>query len=379
MITIRRAHWIMTGHTGHHLPGSLVNHLVSHGMAELPLGQMTARAYLVAVIPQHGQPVGAMDLVAFTARADRRVPMLALRIPGESILMARLAHLVARGLQHFFVVPGMGAVTQDTTVFRAGEHMIMRGHHGGLHARVAPQTGFAPGVLLSPMTGIAFFFGKRLMQMLPDKPLARAAMGVMTGQAAAELAWKAAMPGTALRLLMTGQAQGIGIHLEKLVVFCLMGLVANSTLPLGKGFVADSLRFCHLLMANKACFRQIFPEQAIMPSGMGRMAAKTFSISHRLVHHPFGKFGFGPLMAGVAERRPLSLQQSRIFGHMRIMAISALALGHRTMGEFAGEVFLVMALVANLTGQCNRAGKPGEQAEYQQNNKQAPHQLFLPG
>lgn len=147
-----------------------------------------------------------MDLVAFTARADRRVPMLALRITGESILMAGLAHLVARGLQHFFVVSGMGAVAQDTTVFRAGEHMVMRGHHGGFHACMAPQTGFAPAILLSPMTGIAFFLGKRLMQMLPDKPLARASMGVMTGKAAAEFARKAAMPSTALRLLMTGQA-----------------------------------------------------------------------------------------------------------------------------------------------------------------------------
>jgi len=304
---MRRTHWIMAGHTGHHLPGSLVNHLVTHGMAELPLGQMAARADLVAVIPQHGQPVGAMDLMTVTARTDRRVPMLALRITGESILVTGLAHLVARGLQHFFVVSGMGAVAQDTTVFRSGEHMIMRGHHGGFHACVAPQTGFAPGIVLSPMTGIAFLFGKRLMQMLPDKALSGAAMRVMTGKTAAEFARKAAMPGTALRLLMTGQAQGIGFHLEKLVVFCLMGLVADGTLPLGKGFVADSLRFCHLLMADKTCFRQIFPEQAIMPRSMGRMAAKTFSISHRLVHHPFGKFGFGPLMAGVTERRPLSL------------------------------------------------------------------------
>lgn len=86
-----------------------------------------------------------------------------------------------------------------------------------------------------------------------------------------------------------------------------MGLVANSALPLGKWFVADSLGLCHLLMADKACFRQIFPEQAIMPRSMGRMAAKTFSISNRLVHHPFGKLGFGPRMAGVTERRPLSL------------------------------------------------------------------------
>jgi len=355
----------MTGHTGHHLPGSLVNHLVAHGMAELPLGQMAARADLVAVIPQHGQPIGAVNLVAVAAGIDFGMPMLALRIPGESILVTGLAHLVARGLQYFLVVSGMGAVTQNTTVFRSGEHMIMRGHHGGFYACVAMQAGFAPGILLSPMTGIAFFFGKRLVQMLPDKPLARAAVGVMAGKTAGELARKAAMPGTALRLLMTGEAQGIGFHLEKLVVFCLMGLMADSTLPLGKGFVADSLGFCHLLMADKACFRQIFPEQAIMPRGMGSMAAKTFSITDRLVHHPFGKLGFGSLMAGIAKRCSLSLQQPGIFGHMGIMAVSALALGHRAMGEFAAEVFLVMALVANLIGQCHRAGKPGEQAEYQ--------------
>lgn len=340
---------------------------------------MTPRAHLVAVFPQHGQAIRTMDLMTLVAGIDGRMPMLAPGGPGKSILVAGLANFVARGLQHFLVVSGMGAVTQDAAVFRSGEHMIMRGHHGGLHACVAPQTGFAPGILLRSMTGIAFFFGKRLMQMLPDKTLARAAVGIMTGQTAAEFARKAAMPSTALRLLMTGQAQDIGFHLEKLVVFCLMGLVTDGALALGKWFVADGLRLCQILMANKTRLRQVLSEQSVMPRSMGSVTTKAFPVTDRLVHHPFGKLCFRTFVAGITKLRALSLQQPGIFRHMRVMTISALTLRHRAMGEFAGEVLLLMALVANLIGQRDRTGKPGEQTEYQQNNEQAPHQLFLPG
>lgn len=41
----------MAGHTGHHLPGALVDHLVANGMAELALGQMATGTDLIAVIP----------------------------------------------------------------------------------------------------------------------------------------------------------------------------------------------------------------------------------------------------------------------------------------------------------------------------------------
>lgn len=66
----------------------------------------------------------------------------------------------------------MGGVALDTTVFSPGEHMIMRRHHAGFHSGMAPQTGFAPGILLLPVAGIALVFGVGLMEMLPDKPLA---------------------------------------------------------------------------------------------------------------------------------------------------------------------------------------------------------------
>lgn len=305
--------------------------------------------------------------------------MQALGSTGKSVFMAGLAYLVARGLQHFFVVCGMRTVTQDAAVFRPGEHMIMRCHHAGLHSRVTAQTSVASGVLLRAMTGIAFFFGKRLMQMLPDKTLARTSMGIMARKTTAQFAWEATMPSAVLRLLMTGQAQGIGFHLKKLTVFCLMGLVTNSTLALGKGFMADGLGLCQFLVADKTCFSQVLSEQAVIPCSMGSMTTKAFSVTDRLVHHSFGKLCFRTLVARVTKFRSLSLQQSGIFRHMRVMTISALTLGHRTMGEFTGKILLVMALVANLAGQRDRTGKPGEQAEYQQNNKQAPHQLFLPG
>lgn len=298
---------------------------------------------------------------------------------GKSVFVAGLTNLVARGFQHLLVVCGMGAVTQDAAVFRSGEHMIMRRHHAGFHSCVTPQTGFASGLLLRAMTGIAFLFGKRLMQMLPDKTLARASMGIMTGKTTAQFAWKTTMSRAALRLLMTGQAQGVGFHLEKLTVFCLMGLMTDSTLALGKRFMADGLWLCQFLVADKTCFSQVLSEQAVIPCSMGSMTTKAFSVTDRLVHHSFGKLCFRTLVARVTKFRSLSLQQSGIFRHMRVMTISALALGHRAMGEFTGEVLLVMALVANLIGQRDRTGKPGEQAEYQQNNKQAPHQLFLPG
>jgi hypothetical protein len=369
----------MAGHTGHHLPGALVDHLVADGMAELALGQMATGTDLVAIIPQHGQPVRAMYLMAFAAGVDPRVPMPALRIAGIGVHMTGLAYLVAGILQHFFIIRGMGTVTLDTAIFRSGDHMIMRRHHAGLHPRMTPQTGLVPGILLLPMTGIAFVLGVGLVKMLPDKPLAGAAMGIVTGKTAAELAGKATMPGTVLRLLMTGETQSSGFHLEELAVFGLMGLVTDRTLALGKGFMGYSLRRCQFLVTDKTGFRQAFSKQTIMGCGVRSMAGQAFSIPNRHMHHPFDKLGFRPPMARVTERGAFPLQQPWIFGDMGVMAISTLALGHRAMGKLAAEILPGMARVANLFGHCDRTGEPDEQAEYSQSNKQAPHQLFLPG
>lgn len=326
---------------------------------------MTPRTHLVAVVPQHGQTVRSMDLMALAAGIDGRMPMQAPGGTGKSILVAGLANLVARSFQHLLVVRGMRAVAQNAPVFHPGEHMIMRGHHAGLHSCVTPQTGIASVFLLGAMAGIAFFLGKRLMQMVPDKPLARASMGIMTGKTPAQFAWEPTVPSTALRLLMTGQAQGIGFHLKKLTVFCLMGLMTDRTLSLGKRLMAHGLGFCQFLMADKTCFSQALPEQTVMPGSVGGMAAKAFPVADRLVHHPLGKLCFRTLVARVTKLRALALQQSGIFRHMRVMTISALALGHRAMGEFAGEILPFVALVANLIGQRDRTGKPGGQADYQ--------------
>ena len=162
----------MTGHTGHLLPGARVNHLLAHRMTELALGQMATCAHLVAIIPKHRQPVGAMHLMTVTARLDAGVAILALCITGKSVFMALLTHLVARVSQHVFIIRGMGAVTEDATVFRPGQHMIMRGHHAGFHAGMTPQADFASGTLLMPVTRVAFFFGKGRMLILADKTLA---------------------------------------------------------------------------------------------------------------------------------------------------------------------------------------------------------------
>jgi len=301
MKPIRGTHWIMTGHTGHHLAGALINHLVTHGMAELALGQMTARTDLVAVIPQHRKPIRAMHLMTVAAGIDIWVPMPTLGITVKGVLVAGLTHLVAGSLEHFLIIPGMGAVTHYTAVLRPSEHMIMRGHHGGFHSRMTTQAGIASDILLLPMTGIAFLFHIGLMQMLSNNPRACTAMGIMTGKTAADLAGKSTMPTTVLRLRMTGQTQGIGFHLQKLAVFRLMGLVTGIALALGKGFMGHGLGFCQIRMAGKAGFRQAFSEQPVMARGMGRMAAQTFTIPNRLVYHPLGKLGFRALMAGVTE------------------------------------------------------------------------------
>ena len=172
MVTMLRTHGVMAGHTGHHLPGALVDHLVANGMAELALGQMATGTDLIAIIPQHRQPIRAMDLMAVATGIDIWVPMPALGIPGKSVFMAGLAHLVAGSLQHFFIVSGMGTMTHYTAVFRPGEHMVVRRHHGGFHACMTPQACLASDILLLAMTGITFFFGIGLMQILPDNPLA---------------------------------------------------------------------------------------------------------------------------------------------------------------------------------------------------------------
>lgn len=64
---------------------------------------------------------------------------------------------------------------------------------------------------------------------------------------------------------------------------------------------------------------------------------------------------------------------------MGVMTISALALGHRGMDGLAGKILPGMTGKANLSGQGDRTGKPGAQAEYSKGYKQAPHQLLLPG
>ena len=204
-------------------------------------------------------------------------------------------------------------------------------------------------------------------------------MGIMTGKAATDLARKATMPGTVLRLRMAGQTQGPGFHLEKLTVFCLVGLVADITLPLGKGFMGHGLGLCQLLMTAETGLRQVFPEQAIMAGSMRSMAAQTFSISNRLVHHPFGKLEFRPLVACVTELGTFFHQQPGIFGNMRIMTIAAFPLRHRGMDGLPRKILPVMTRVAHISGQDDRSSEPGEQAEYSQSDKQTPHQLFLPG
>ena len=112
---------------------------------------------------------------------------------------------------------------------------------------------------------------------------------------------------------------------------------------------------------------------------MRSMTAQTFSITNRLVHHPFGKLEFSPLVTRVTERGSLPLQQPGIFGYMWIMTIAAFALRHRGMDGLPRKILPVMTRVAHISGQDDRSSEPGEQAEYSQSDKQTPHQLFLPG
>jgi len=116
-----------------------------------------------------------------------------------------------------------------------------------------------------------------------------------------------------------------------------------------------------------------------MGRGVRSMAGQAFPIPDRHMHHPFDKFGFRPPMARITKPGALLLQQPGIFGDMGVMAISTLALGHRAMDKLTGEILSGMTRIANLSGQGGRTGKPGEQAEYSQSYKQAPHQLLLPG
>jgi len=44
-------------------------------------------------------------------------------------------------------------------------------------------------------------------------------MGIVARKTATDFTGKSTMPSTVLRLLMTGETQGIGFHLQKLSVF----------------------------------------------------------------------------------------------------------------------------------------------------------------
>lgn len=50
-------HGMMTTYTGHHLPGALVNDLLSYRMSEFPLGLVTPGASIVSSVPEHGQVI----------------------------------------------------------------------------------------------------------------------------------------------------------------------------------------------------------------------------------------------------------------------------------------------------------------------------------
>jgi len=372
------AHGVMTGDAGHGLAGALVNDLVPHRVAELSLGEVAGRADLVAVGLEHGHPVRTVHLVAFAAGADGRVAVQASGGAGKGLGVAGLADLVAAALEHGFVIAGVRAVALGAAVVQAGDHVVVGLEHAGLDPLVAGKAGVAARGLAA-VAGGAVFPGKGRMQMLPENALAAAAMRIVAGKAAGDPAGEALVAGASLDLGMAAQAEGVGFQLEQAAVLGLVGLVAGGALAPGKGGVRHCRLPGQLLVAGETAFGQGTPEQAGMVGAVGRMALQAFPLPHRPMHLALAELDLGPLVAAVAEFGATGLEQARMLCRVRVVALPALALGQGRMAVPGAEILALMAGEAGFLGQGRGGGKADKQNEHPENNRQRPHQFFLPG
>lgn len=354
-----RSHRRMAADTVDHLTGAGITHLLPNRMGEFALILMTAGTNRVAVTPEHGELIGAVDVMAFGACPGILVTVKLGIIVGHGIGMTVPADLTFSAKQHFPVVGRMGRMTAGARIPRRTGQMTVNLIHFIGNRSVAAQTNRRAVLLLAAAVAIIATFGKGSMQNITDQTLPVATMGTVTGQAVCHRGRIVRVPGRDRTGRVAGQADLVRFVLQQLIELRLMGPVTGKTLALSIGGMGVFEFFRQFLMAPIAGFRQLVAQQSLPATGMGLMAGQTLAGTHRLMDGSLTESLLFPLMTFITEISPFPVQQPLEMGDMGIMAAVALAVAQRLMDDRVGEFFLFVTIEA--CGFCNRM--PGQKKD----------------
>ena len=123
-------------------------------------------------------------------------------------------------------------MTFHATIF-SGKHMGVWGEHllsdSGMTGEAQLR---ALGIFLAMARGAGLFIWR--MEILSYETFTAAAMGIMAGEALADLIWKALVAFQAVRLSMATQAKRITVLFQELIIISIMRLMAGDTVSAGR-------------------------------------------------------------------------------------------------------------------------------------------------
>ena len=173
-------HGMMTTHTGHHLPGALVNDLLSYRMSEFPLGLVTAGAGVVSPVLEHGKVIGTVNGVTLLAIKGLGMDIKSVLVPVEAVFVTAPADLLLAPFEQTRCIPGVGAVTRSATVPLLIQKVAMDGQDILFYFLMATQAGFRSRTALGVTFGTSFFKG--LVEDVSYHGLAAASVWVVAGK-----------------------------------------------------------------------------------------------------------------------------------------------------------------------------------------------------
>ena len=263
--------------------------------------------------------------------------------PDNGCLMATAAGAALGPFEQTWTVSRMRAVTVGAAVCSPAYHMVMGTLQGGTHIFMTGKTIFLTQFAFSVAECTTLRVG--LMQDVADQAPPFTAMRIMTGKALLGLYRKISMAGL---YLLGGMATGAEIgdrFSQQMIVFGIVRIMTGRALALGIGPMGYLILRLQILMAGKTYTGAGFPDQQALDSGgMRLMTHKTLPAMDRSVNDALLKIFFLPVMTTITQICRLCGEQFVKPGHMRIMAVGAIPLGHRLMDYLVGKVFLVVAL-----------------------------------
>ncbi len=209
-------HGVVTGDTGKHLSGMLVEHFRSHRMGEVALSFVALYADCITVIFQHGQVPAAMGCMASGTVINRWVFGYGLSVATHSFTMAGVADHFFPIFQKGLVISGMGRVTVEAAVTILYCYVAVVGKHFFTDIFMAFQTGCHADLCLTLVTG-GTVFDIRLVQEIPHQSFSLTAMGIMAGETTLESHRVIFVAiGQCGFILMAGETERVGFIQEKL-------------------------------------------------------------------------------------------------------------------------------------------------------------------